>query len=99
MSAGTYPGIPSRFGVRIIAVLAAAIGLCVLIDVGLLTWIRIGPPGGKGQIFFVELVIMIAAALVVAATAVIAPETARRVTPFLFVGLAWHTGFQVPLDK
>ena len=35
----------------------------------------------------------------VSATAIIAPETARRVTPFLFIALAWHTGFQVPLDK
>ena len=88
-----------RLGGRFVAVLLGAFVLCAALDVGLLGWIRVGPPGGKGQLFFTELVIMVAGALVVASTAIIAPETARRVTPFLFIALAWHTGFQVPLDN
>jgi O-antigen ligase len=99
MSAGVLPGRSNRFGGRGIAAVLSAVALCVLLDIGLLAWIRIGPPGGKGQIFFLELVVMVAAALVVAATAVIAPETARRIAPFLFIALAWHTGFQIPLDS
>jgi len=99
MSQIALPFAPGRSAGRIIVAMLGALAVCALVDVGLVTWIRVGPPGGKGQIFFVELVIMIAAAMVVAATAVIAPETARKVTPFLFVALAWHTGFQVPLDK
>lgn len=98
MSQAAFPRVPSRGVSHVVVAVGAALALGIVLDFALISWIRAGPPAGKGELFFLELVVMIAAALVVSATAVIAPETARRVTPFLFVALAWHTGFQVSLD-
>ncbi|HZT97449.1 MAG TPA: O-antigen ligase family protein [Chloroflexota bacterium] len=95
------PRIPvaGRLDPRAVLALVGAMVVCGGLDAGLMEWIQIGPPGHKGQLFFVELVILVAAALVVLATALLAPEKARVATPFLFMGLAWHTGFQVQLGS
>jgi len=61
-------------------------------------WIRVGPPTGKGDLFFVELVVLMAGAVILSATAILAPQAARTAAPFLFIALAWHTGFQVSLN-
>ncbi|HEV3309626.1 MAG TPA: O-antigen ligase family protein [Chloroflexota bacterium] len=62
-------------------------------------WIRVGPPAGKGDLFFIELVVLIGGALMLSATSILAPEMARVSAPFLFIALAWHTGFQVSLNS
>ncbi len=72
---------------------------CAAIDAGLGIWIQIGAPGHKSDLFFFELVILIAAALIVLSISVLAPEKARIAAPFLFIALAWHTGFQVELGS
>ncbi|GEM_PF-6500219 len=94
------PRLPStaRGPFRLLPPLLGAAVLCLALDLGLLYWIRIGPPAGKGELFFVELAVLLAAAVVVTAAGILAPEAARRAAPFLFVILAWHTGFQVPLE-
>jgi O-antigen ligase len=83
---------------RLALPLLGALGLCVALDLGLLDLIRLGPPAGKGEVFFLELSVLASAAVVVTATAILAPQLARDSAPFLFIILAWHTGFQVNLD-
>lgn len=78
--------------------IGGAVVLCAVLDLGLLDWIRIGAPAHKGEIFFVELVVLLAAGLTVLSVALFAPANARVAAPFLFLVLAWHTGFQVNLD-
>jgi hypothetical protein len=73
--------------------------LCAVIDGGLLAWIKIGPPGNKGSLFFVELVILLAIGTIMLSAALLVPEKARVAAPFLFILLAWHTGFQIQLGS
>jgi O-antigen ligase len=73
--------------------------MCAILDAGLLEWIRVGAPAGKGYVFFVELVLLLAVGTVTLSAALLMPERARIATPFLFILLAWHTGFQIPLGS
>jgi O-antigen ligase len=79
--------------------MAGAALLCAVLDGGLLAWIRVGPPGNKGGLFFIELVLLLAVGTATLSAALLMPERARVATPFLFILLAWHTGFQIPLGS
>lgn len=85
-------------GPYVLAMAGAAL-ICAVLDGGLMAWINVGAPGKKGEIFFVELVLLLALGTIILSAALLMPERARVATPFLFILLGWHTGFQIPLGS
>ena len=96
--AGASGHTPLRGVGRVLVPVIVATVICVALDVALLAWIGAGPPAGKGDGFFLELALLLAGASVISATAILAPSAARASIPLLFIVMAWHTGFQVPLE-
>jgi O-antigen ligase len=89
---------PPALDLRIstIAIILGALSLCAVVDMAVLEWIRKGPPQGKSSDqFFLELVLLLAAAIVFGAVALLAPSKAQTAVPYLFIALAWHTGFLI----
>jgi O-antigen ligase len=73
--------------------------VCLLsLDGLLLEWLQIGPPAGKGPIFFVEVVLLLAGSVLCLATAALKPGAAREITPYIFAIFCWHTGFEINLE-
>lgn len=88
-------------GVRLPAGLTAtvtALLICALLDLALLVWIRVGPPPGKGDAFFLELVLLLLGSALAVLGALFFPNRARAAVPLLFIVLAWHTGLQISLS-
>jgi O-antigen ligase len=76
-----------------------ALATCSALDLAILTWIRAGPPAGKSaDLFFLEVALLLSGAILLGAVALFAPPSRVRVAvPFVFIALAWHTGFQITL--
>ncbi|MDQ2744527.1 MAG: O-antigen ligase family protein [Chloroflexota bacterium] len=91
----------SRLGQRSGALplaIAGGLSLCAVLDFGLLRWIQVGPPGGKGDIFFLEFALLLVGAGIFGVTVLTMPDRLRPAIPAVFAILAWHTGFQVNLS-
>jgi hypothetical protein len=68
---------------------------CAVLDISVLYWISVGPPLGKGESFFPELVLVGATGLVAGVVSIVSPARARIAIPSLLLVFDWHTGFQL----
>lgn len=80
-------------------VIAAAVGICFLLEIVFFWWSRKGPPPHKTEFFFVEFVLILAGFIVFATLSLISNRSLSSVLPLIFLVLAWHTGFQITIGN
>lgn len=74
-----------------------ALVLAIFLETAFFYWSRKGPPPHKTEFFFVELVLILAALIIVASLTLISERSVSGALPLVFMVLAWHTGFEISL--
>lgn len=85
---------------RALIIILAALLVTAVIDAGVLVLIQVGAPGHKNpELFYLELSILMSAAILLVTASIYATNFVRLAMPFFMIVLAWHTGFQIQLGS